>query len=535
MTRGAEPLPARRRGVPRPRLHEPHARRSAPAELRGSCSEHVAQQRDRSDQPPAGRRGDHRRRRLRQRRVRARRTAWSCIALRRGRIPRRARRPASSAAAQDDRTVRSLYPNGFLPLIRAKSGTSRRLRRRARRDRRLADGAEHRLRRATRSATTSPTATTRRSATPARPSSTPARSIDRQWTTNLDVSRRLTRRRGCRPLRAAAGAEFRVDQYEIQAGEPDSYRDGGVRVLDANGQRDDAPRGGSAPRCSRLPADGRDQPVAQQRRRATWTRGRPDRTLPRRAARAGTRTTATSARPRTGSSPSRFTVAPGIRAARRRQHRLPRAVAAAVVLLVDGDELHQRQRKPHPVRGEDVRRWPALGARPRRDAAQAREVREPERRRGAGAGAQPLAHGRRVPASTSTIASCSPRTSPATAVAALLQPLGGGGARYFTNAIDTRTNGLDVVGNYGLNLGTAGFVAADGWLQPQLARGRRACRSTPPAARLTSSEALFGRVERARIEEGQPRDNCPRSARTTGRAYSFVRAHAAVRRGHGAL
>ena len=34
------------------------------------------------------------------------------------------------------------------------------------------------------------------------------------------------------PLKIALGAEFRRDRYEIQAGEPDSYRDGGVRVLD---------------------------------------------------------------------------------------------------------------------------------------------------------------------------------------------------------------------------------------------------------------------------------------------------------------
>src|SRR4029453_7370945 len=33
----------------------------------------------------------------------------------------------------------------------------------------------------------------------------------------------------------AVGAEFRADEYEIAAGGPDCYRDGGVKVLDANG------------------------------------------------------------------------------------------------------------------------------------------------------------------------------------------------------------------------------------------------------------------------------------------------------------
>ena len=38
------------------------------------------------------------------------------------------------------------------------------------------------------------------------------------------------------PLRVALGAEFRADRYEITAGDPDSYRDGGVKVLDASGE-----------------------------------------------------------------------------------------------------------------------------------------------------------------------------------------------------------------------------------------------------------------------------------------------------------
>ena len=37
------------------------------------------------------------------------------------------------------------------------------------------------------------------------------------------------------PMRIALGAEFRADRYEIAAGDPDSYRDGGVHVLDASG------------------------------------------------------------------------------------------------------------------------------------------------------------------------------------------------------------------------------------------------------------------------------------------------------------
>ena len=41
---------------------------------------------------------------------------------------------------------------------------------------------------------------------------------------------------GGRPLRVAVGGEFRADHYAVLAGEPDSYRDGGVPVLDSLGQ-----------------------------------------------------------------------------------------------------------------------------------------------------------------------------------------------------------------------------------------------------------------------------------------------------------
>jgi iron complex outermembrane recepter protein len=51
-----------------------------------------------------------------------------------------------------------------------------------------------------------------------------------QWTTNADVSRDLTV--GSFPVTVAGGVELRVERYQIRAGEPDSWRDGGVRILD---------------------------------------------------------------------------------------------------------------------------------------------------------------------------------------------------------------------------------------------------------------------------------------------------------------
>jgi outer membrane receptor protein involved in Fe transport len=52
-----------------------------------------------------------------------------------------------------------------------------------------------------------------------------------QLTGNLDLVRQFAVGLAT-PLNVAAGAEYRLDRYSIEAGEPDSYRDGGVRILD---------------------------------------------------------------------------------------------------------------------------------------------------------------------------------------------------------------------------------------------------------------------------------------------------------------
>jgi iron complex outermembrane recepter protein len=84
--------------------------------------------------------------------------------------------------------------------------------------------------------------------------------------------------------------------------------------------------------------------------------------------------------------------------------------------------------------------------------------------------------------------------------------LGGvGGGRFFTNAIDTRTNGLDVVASYGLLLGDAGLLRLTGGYNQTRSRVTRISDTPPELAAF--QEALFDRVERGRIEQGQPRNN----------------------------
>ena len=79
------------------------------------------------------------------------------------------------------------------------------------------------------------------------------------------------------------------------------------------------------------------------------------------------------------------------------------------------------------------------------------------------------------------------------------------GGRFFTNAIDTRTLGVDVVANYGVPIGATSTLRLTGGYNYTVNRVLRV--APTPAALSAFQETLFDRVERARIEVGQPRDN----------------------------
>ncbi len=79
------------------------------------------------------------------------------------------------------------------------------------------------------------------------------------------------------------------------------------------------------------------------------------------------------------------------------------------------------------------------------------------------------------------------------------------GGRFFTNAIDTRTLGVDVVANYGFAIGATSTLRLTGGYNYNVNRVLRVA-PTPPALS-AFQETLFDRVERARIEVGQPKNN----------------------------
>ena len=79
------------------------------------------------------------------------------------------------------------------------------------------------------------------------------------------------------------------------------------------------------------------------------------------------------------------------------------------------------------------------------------------------------------------------------------------GGRFFTNAIDTRTHGIDVVLQYQRTLGPGilRFTGGGNLTETEVLTDSV---ETPP--QLTGlGEVLFGRVERGRLERGQPRSS----------------------------
>jgi len=75
----------------------------------------------------------------------------------------------------------------------------------------------------------------------------------RQWTNNLDLTRSLDVGDGA-PLNIAIGAEYRKEYFVTFAGEPDSYRNGGVAIIGGPNNGRPAPVGGQ-PSPGYLPTD----------------------------------------------------------------------------------------------------------------------------------------------------------------------------------------------------------------------------------------------------------------------------------------
>ena len=90
-------------------------------------------------------------------------------------------------------------------------------------------------------------------------------------------------------------------------------------------------------------------------------------------------------------------------------------------------------------------------------------------------------------------------------IAVLLAPFGANSARFFTNAIDTQTNGVDATANYRVALQAAGDLRLRAGYNNTRSRVVGAVATPPQLAAFAS--VLFDRIEQRRIECGQPKDS----------------------------
>jgi iron complex outermembrane recepter protein len=339
--------------------------------------------------------------------------------------------------------------------------------------------------------------------------------VDAQSTTTLDLHREL-RAFGGRPLRIALGAEFRADQYEISAGEDDSWRDGGVRVLDASGQPTDrAAAAGAQVFPGFRPGDAGSHSRSNTAGYVDVESDLTSKLLVGVAGRAehysdfGSTTT--------GKIDARYSLTKtfAIRGAASTGFRAPSLgqefFSSTATNFIAGAPFDIRT---FPV---DTKEAQLLGARPlvpeRSVNLSAGVAVEPFRGLGLTADFYRITIDKRIVLSDNFTGA---------AVQSLFTNAGlkgVSGGRFFSNAIDTRSNGVDVVANYDVTVGSRGVVRLTSGYNHNTVKVTRVD-STPPELR-AFQENLFGRVERTRIEKGNPRDNFFISESYEHRAFGF--------------
>jgi iron complex outermembrane recepter protein len=400
--------------------------------------------------------------------------------------------------ANDDRTVRAIYPNGFLPIIGTKisdfSGVGGlRGEKAGWRWDLSADYGRNLFH-----------FDVRNSANVTLGAASPTEFyagtlIADQFTTNLDVAKSFTVGLAS-PLNVAVGGEFRRDGYHITEGEPDSYRDGGVRILDGPRQDSLAAPGAQVFPGFR-PIDATDQSRHNVAGYVDLEAQVVRKVLIGIAGRVedyndfGSTTD--------GKVTARFEPIPGfaVRGAVSTGFKAPSLgqsfFSATSTNFVNGVPFDNRT---FPV-SSDVAQ--ALGAQPL--------TAEKSENYSFGVALNPVknlsltADYYQILIDDRIVFSGNFNQAQVVTFLTNAGFPGISGARYFTNAIDTRTLGVDIVANYGFAIGATSTLRLTGGFNYNVNRVLRVA-PTPPALS-AFQETLFDRVERARIEVGQPKDN----------------------------
>ena len=414
----------------------------------------------------------------------------------------------------DDRTVRAIYPDGFLPFIKSNIG-----------DGSAAAGLKGATagwqwdlgsvlgRNAFRFLIDNSANVSLGNASPT--SFDAGRLTADQSSTTLDLSREVHAMHV--PVRIALGAEYRVDRYDITAGDSSSYRDGGVKVLDANGQptaRLAAP--GSQVFPGFRPSDAGDH---SRNNVAGYIDLESDLTSKLLVGAAGrVEHYSDFGSTSTGKVDARFEIVKGfnLRGAISTGFRAPSLgqefFSSTATNFIAGVPFDIRT---FPVNTVEARLLGASDLQPERSVNVSGGVAiEPTRNLGMTADYYHITINDRIVLSDNFTGDAVQKLFASAGLT------GVSGGRFFSNAIDTRSNGVDVVLNYGLTLGSAGALKVTSGYNHNIVAVTHVD-STPPALR-AFQESLFGHTERTRIERGNPRDNLVMSARYSHRALDVT-------------
>lgn len=422
------------------------------------------------------------------------------VSVRRSEAPGFWRRP------NDDRTLRNIYPNGFLPMIHGDID-----------DASGAAGLTGVVKgwnwdlgsvyggnqfaftiKNTANVSLGPTSPTQFDAGKLR---------FKQSTTTLDVNRSF-RDVLPFPFNIAAGGEFRADNYSIVAGEYDSWRNGGFKVLDANGNpttRPGAPGSQVFPGFKADSGSKKGDAGSHSRNNAgVYTDISSDVTSKLLLDVAGRYENYSDfGSTTTGKLSARYQIVKGfaLRGSASSGFRAPSLTqeffSSTATNFVGGIPF-------------DIKTFPASS--PEAEALGSSPLKaEKSQNYGIGFAMEPLT-GLSLTADyyyvgiNDRIVLSNNFTGPA-ATAALnnIGITGIQGGRYFTNAIDTKTHGIDIIGNYGVTMGSSGVLRLSAAYNHNRTRVTRV--DTLPTNLSGLKSSLFDRVEQGRIEQGNPENN----------------------------
>ena len=327
-----------------------------------------------------------------------------------------------------------------------------------------------------------------------------------QWTNNLDVDRDFDVGMHA-PLHTAVGAEFRVDQYKVSPGDPASYENGGVHVLDANGNPT-ATLGavGSQGYPGFRPEDAGSHSRNNVAGYVDLSSDITSQILIDVAGRAehysdfgSTTTGKVSGRyePVKGYA-LRGAISTGFRAPSLGQEYFSNT-AINFVTLPGQTTATPLEIRTFPVASPEAIALHATPLRPEKSVNYSAGVAlEPFQSLSATIDYYRIDMKDRIVLSNNFTAQSVIDTLNAHGLTGL------GGGRYFTNAVDSKTNGIDVVANYGWSFSSSAVLRLTGGYNGNWTKVTRVDTSSVIAGQ---SVALFGRVDRARLEVGNPRNN----------------------------